>query len=77
MWAVDTNARKHGAGCLILAWQNCDTSHKKRQIVDWIAAILQDVTADEAEALPKDPETAALHYRLASLLPRSRCCTCC
>lgn len=75
--AVDITACKPGADCLMLAWQNCDTAHKKRQIVDWIAAILQAVTADEAEALPKDPEIAALHYRLASLLPCSRCCTCC
>ena len=65
-----------GAGCLMAAWQASDTSKKKRILVDWIAVILQDITTDEAQALPKDPEIAALHYRLASVLPCSRCCGC-
>lgn len=54
------------------SWQLSRKSRQKQSLVDLIAVILQDITADEAEALPKDPERLPLHYRLAAMMPRLR-----
>lgn len=53
------------------AWQVGD-SHERSDIVTLITQTLQDITAEEAQALRKDAEPVGMHDRLVTVLERSR-----
>ena len=52
------------------AWQ-MSNSHERGHLVTLITRTLQDISEEEAQALPlKDPEAAGWHDRLSSILDR-------
>ncbi len=52
------------------AWQESN-SHERGHLLTLITKILQDISEEEAQALPiKDPESAGLHDKLSSFLDR-------
>jgi hypothetical protein len=52
------------------AWQESN-SHERGHLVTLITKTLQDISEEEAQALPiKDPESAGLHDKLSSFLDR-------
>ncbi len=52
------------------AWQ-VSNSHERGHLVALITKTLQDISEEEAQALPiKDPESAGLHDKLSSFLDR-------
>ena len=52
------------------AWQE-STSHERGHLLTLITKTLQDISKEEAQALPiKDPESAGLHGKLSSFLDR-------
>ncbi|KAL0052525.1 hypothetical protein WJX82_003404 [Trebouxia sp. C0006] len=57
-------------GSLMAAWQE-STSHERGHLLTLITKTLQDISKEEAQALPiKDPESAGLHDKLSSFLDR-------
>ena len=61
-------------GSLMAAWQESN-SHERGHLVTLITKTLQDISEEEAQALPiKDPESAGLHDKLSSFLDRCTGC---
>lgn len=55
-------------GSLMAAWQESN-SHERGHLLTLITKTLQDISEEEAQALPiKDPESAGLHDKLSSFL---------
>lgn len=52
----------------MVAWQE-SKSHERGHLLTLITKTLQDISEEEAQALPiKDPESAGLHDKLSSFL---------
>ncbi len=57
-------------GSLMAAWQESN-SHERGHLLTLITKTLQDISEEEAQALPiKDPESAGLHDKLSSFFDR-------
>ncbi|DBA85897.1 TPA: hypothetical protein ACH3X1_005442 [Trebouxia sp. C0004] len=61
-------------GSLMAAWQESN-SHERGHLLTLITKTLQDISEEEAQALPiKDPESAGLHAKLSSFFDRCTGC---
>ncbi len=67
---LDTCCLCMPAGSLMAAWQESN-SHERGHLLTLITKTLQDISEEEAQALPvKDPESAGLHDKLSSFFDR-------
>ncbi len=67
---LDTCCLCVSEGSLMAAWQESN-SHERGHLLTLITKTLQDISEEEAQALPiKDPESAGLHDKLSSFFDR-------
>lgn len=56
------------AGCIQAAWRQGDHVQRNK-LLDQLARVLQNVSEDEAQALPdKDPEVPGMYDKLCSMM---------